>query len=1082
MFEIQRKTGPCRRFGVAGTTIVLVASLGLLLNVPSAQASGTDDFVLTWDTSLPGTSDTFSITIPTTGAGYAYQVDWNNDGDLADTDESIIHTGNASHTFGVQGVQTIRISGAFPRVYFNGSGDREKLISVDQWGSQPWVSMAAAFSGCSNLSLSASDSPDLTGVSSTAYMFRGVGGTLSDLSAWDTSAVTLMQSMFQDSTANPDLGNWNTENVTDMSHMFRDAVNADPDVSAWDTGNVTGMSNMFRDATSADPDVSGWNTGSVNSLSNMFRDADLANPNVSGWDTSNVVDMQSMFRRTGANPDVSNWNTAGVTNMFSMFRDTTTANPDVNGWETANVNTMAGMFRNAQSAEPDVSLWNTASVTTMANMFQQTGADPNVSAWNTISLLNTGYMFENTTSANPNVSGWNTTNLTNMQAMFRNAQMANPDVSTWDTANVTNMQSVFRETNFDPDVSNWITTNVTNMSYLFEYTPNADPDVSTWDTANVTDMSYTFRSSSSENLDVSGWQTGNVTHMVSMFAETEATVIDVSLWDTSNVESMQAMFRGTTATALDVSNWQVANLRNAQSLFLRTAANPDVTNWDTSSVADADYMFQESPNFDRDLSGWDLTAMTTMFHFLKESGLSIANYDATLASWGSQPLVSPVVFDGGDSYYCSSEADREALIGLTGWTITDAGRACTPATPTPVPILNPSTDSGHSSTDHITSSTSPSVGISCAGPGLVVRVYSDLPAQDTLVAQLTCSASSAEDVSLFGLVEGVHNLTYSASEGSAESADSPSLTIQVDITAPMKPSCTSPLELIGLNVPMRIECVGVEAGTTLSIPNMSCSPSPSGVSEAVVCTGTSGVNSAQASGNVDTSNDLISVVDAAGNTVTLGTEVTIDLAKPSIGLNGLASISIDQNTVFVDPGIICLDDQLDPCVVSYSGDVVDPTTPGTYVVIYYATDGAGNQADPVTRTIVVSASAASTTTTTTSATATTTATTVSTSTTRLEPSIQSKPSTNSPAEPRLTTTSDRGEPQAPSASGTPASEDALDSIADAAFVEEPPIMRPGTWLKAPLWLGLLMLSGFFFLLLARRRLDEEDEAELGQPT
>jgi hypothetical protein len=95
--------------------------------------SSTDDFVTTWKTNNSGTSNTTSITIPTTGTGYLYQVDWNNDGDFLDTDETTLNTGNVTHNFGVAGTYTIRIRGSFPRIYFNNVGDKSKLLFIEQW-------------------------------------------------------------------------------------------------------------------------------------------------------------------------------------------------------------------------------------------------------------------------------------------------------------------------------------------------------------------------------------------------------------------------------------------------------------------------------------------------------------------------------------------------------------------------------------------------------------------------------------------------------------------------------------------------------------------------------------------------------------------------------------------------------------------------------------------------------------------------------------------------------------------------------------------------------------------------------------
>jgi hypothetical protein len=121
-----------------------------------------DDFITTWKT----TSDNESITIPTTGSGYNYDVDW------GDGTTTTGETGDATHTYVSTDTYTVIISGDFPRIYFNNSGDKDKIYSIDQWGIQEWTSMEKAFYGCSNLVGQANDSPDLSSVASVYSMFQ----------------------------------------------------------------------------------------------------------------------------------------------------------------------------------------------------------------------------------------------------------------------------------------------------------------------------------------------------------------------------------------------------------------------------------------------------------------------------------------------------------------------------------------------------------------------------------------------------------------------------------------------------------------------------------------------------------------------------------------------------------------------------------------------------------------------------------------------------------------------------------------------------------------------------------------------
>ena len=66
-------------------------------------------FVTTWQTTTPNEN----ITIPTTGTGYNYTVDW-GDGTVENG-----FTGNATHAYVTAGTHTVSISGDFPRIYFD---------------------------------------------------------------------------------------------------------------------------------------------------------------------------------------------------------------------------------------------------------------------------------------------------------------------------------------------------------------------------------------------------------------------------------------------------------------------------------------------------------------------------------------------------------------------------------------------------------------------------------------------------------------------------------------------------------------------------------------------------------------------------------------------------------------------------------------------------------------------------------------------------------------------------------------------------------------------------------------------------
>ncbi|SDI61109.1 BspA family leucine-rich repeat surface protein, partial [Winogradskyella thalassocola] len=202
----------------------------------SASLTAQNEFITTWKTDNPGTSNATSITIPTAASGYNYDVDWENDG----TWDDFGVTGDITHDYGIIGTRTVAIRGTFPRIYFNNSGDRQKLLEVNQWGTIAWSTMTRAFAGCENLKISAPDAPNLTFVTNLIQMFQNATYLLGDISGWNVS------------------------NITNMSNMFDNATFFDGDLSSWDVSAVTNMNNMLRNVTLSTTNYEniliGWNS------------------------------------------------------------------------------------------------------------------------------------------------------------------------------------------------------------------------------------------------------------------------------------------------------------------------------------------------------------------------------------------------------------------------------------------------------------------------------------------------------------------------------------------------------------------------------------------------------------------------------------------------------------------------------------------------------------------------------------------------------------------------------------------------------------------------------------------------------
>jgi len=319
--------------------LVAIVACVIVLTRP-AKAAPSDDFVTTWKTDNPGTSNSTSITIPTNSSyAYSYDVDWDNDG----TFDQFGIAGDVTHDFGVSGTYTIRIQGSFPSIYFNATLDDQKILSIDQWGTIAWSSMYHSYQGCTSLQVLATDSPDLSGVTSMESMFA-LSTVNANLNSWNTANVTNMNSLFATSNFNGDISSWNTASVTNMGSMFANTA-FNQDISSWDLSSVTDTSGMFSGASSFNQNIGSWNTSSVTDISGMFGYATSFNQDISGWDVSGAIDATAMFAyATSFNQNIGGWNVSAVTAMSGMFGFATSFNQNIGGWNVSSVADMASMF------------------------------------------------------------------------------------------------------------------------------------------------------------------------------------------------------------------------------------------------------------------------------------------------------------------------------------------------------------------------------------------------------------------------------------------------------------------------------------------------------------------------------------------------------------------------------------------------------------------------------------------------------------------------------------------------------------------------------------------------------------------
>ncbi|HAS40725.1 MAG TPA: hypothetical protein DCS93_09615 [Microscillaceae bacterium] len=338
--------------------------------------SGYSQFITTWK------ARNGQITIPGKGN---YTVTWEHVNNPADNGTVNATDGVTINMLAFSATYKVSITGGLTQVQFTSGTNADKLLSIEQWGNIAWTSMEEAFHGCRNMTYNATDTPDLSRVTSLRAMFRNCQNF------------------------NGDIRNWNTSNITDMSQMFSFAFKFNQPIGSWDVSKVTNMQEMFISTSAFDQPIGNWNTSKVTNMEAMFQNASSFNQPIENWDVSNVTTMRRMFyiliiltdnnqqgtirhRTTGTkskfNQPLNNWNTGYVTDMEAMFANADSFNQPLNNWNTGNVATMQTMFQQATNFNQNLGGWNITKATNLNNMLSGSGLslgnyDRTLNGWTT---------------------------------------------------------------------------------------------------------------------------------------------------------------------------------------------------------------------------------------------------------------------------------------------------------------------------------------------------------------------------------------------------------------------------------------------------------------------------------------------------------------------------------------------------------------------------------------------------------------------------------------------------------------------------------------------------------------------------
>jgi surface protein len=382
----------------------------LLFSTTKAQSN---PFITRWDLSKisESSNNEISFGVSTTGTvSYSWQ-----EVSPGTASGSGVFSGSTAYIVGLPAGKTIELSITptnFRRININNGTDKTRLIDVKQWGNVAWTSMENAFYGCSNMNVSASDLPNLIGVTSMFRMFY---------------FCSLLNGP-------SNINNWNVSNVTNMSFVFSGASMFNQNVTNWNVSNVINMSAMFWGASVFNQNIGNWNVSKVTEMSAMFYRAFAFNQNIGNWDVSKVTKMASMFIEASTfNQNIGSWDVSNVTDMYAMFLDATSFNQNIGNWNVSKVTEMRAMFRNTPFNQ-DIGNWNVSNVRNMYAMFERNSSfNQNIGNWNVSNAVNVDFMFYKASAFNQNISNWNISNAIYMNYMFSDASAFNQDLGVWGT-------------------------------------------------------------------------------------------------------------------------------------------------------------------------------------------------------------------------------------------------------------------------------------------------------------------------------------------------------------------------------------------------------------------------------------------------------------------------------------------------------------------------------------------------------------------------------------------------------------------------------------------------------------------------
>lgn len=202
--------------------------------------------------------------------------------------------------------KTISIDGTIQGWQFNSSGDYLKLNNINRWGALD-IHNTAMFSGCSNMTCTATDAPVVT-TTNFYRMFRDCTNFNGAIGNWDVSSVLLAGSVFFEcSSFNQPLNDWDVSSITFMNAIFYNASSFNQHLNSWDTSKVQFMHYAFHGCVQFNGDIYSWDLTDAKNMSYMLYNCDSFDQSLAAWNIENATNL-TKFMQNATGLSASNYN------------------------------------------------------------------------------------------------------------------------------------------------------------------------------------------------------------------------------------------------------------------------------------------------------------------------------------------------------------------------------------------------------------------------------------------------------------------------------------------------------------------------------------------------------------------------------------------------------------------------------------------------------------------------------------------------------------------------------------------------------------------------------------------------------